>query len=1628
MDQDLSKQPLPESNSSEYKETQEQELTPEQQRELERTERRNALVQDGLQDLERGLDALNSPLMSALIQEEDSSSMEKGQKEGANNVAQGAGAVASTESGLTQEDSASYVGSVKDQNEVSAGTPVNVDLSLTEVKSIADEYFENFEQLQQNFDGFRIHRVDIYNWSGFNNNVKTVFFGGQNTLMTGDNGAGKSSVIDAITVLLYDLQKITFNQAAGAEKGERNLASYVWGLFKNDNSMGFKTEYGLRSSQPAVLSIISATFYNQTLDEYVVLLQGLSINKQKSSPDRYYYIGNRDFNLQEDVLPVKDTRELSKKLSVLGCERYNSFREYSARMQDLFGIRRTKVLDLFYKTISMKSISNISDFVRKQMLEDFSGEELVDDLIDRVEDLDGAYRAVEESKHQLEELEPIVEKGKAYAQIGERHLFLEECSEGASPYLYKKKADFLQADVKKHQERLEQLHKEQDLNKEKIKDIEQDLKIANQELVAQGGDRQNTIKKQIEQERKDRDRVFKSYTQHASCLQSIGLDVVNTPREFELLPKKLEKLQFELTKSKETYEANQLQISMDLEKFSMRERELSSEVQSLRTRKNNIPFTHVRVREQICNAIGCDERDLPFVGELIQIKDSEKVVWERAIEKVLHNYAISLLVTEDYYSDVVHYVNTHDIGMRLVFNRIKERDLQSSQSSSLSNAFGSRMSTIQQVGSNSLVRKLEFKQDPRFQGYLRQFLERNFNYVCTTSEQEYRSEATALMPSGLCKKGARNEKDDRRKSNNDFVLGWTNEEKLASLMQELSRVKVDTDSCRNNLRTIKEGLSTVGNKIVLIDRLREISSFSQIDVKTHDDILEKLHAELLEIQRTSDIIATLSKKIQELEHDKAELEAHQLITTAEYGKYQSRLEIDMREFKAASDMCTTVNTLKPEVVAELDRCIEDAMRVLHFIELDAGKIESLVHEVTEKFKGRLNELRTHESNLASELVNLQTRFASKYITLSRNLDSNRASAWVDFNTIYEKIKADDLPKYLDAFRHKLSTDTLDQFATLNAKFSSDRRAIEERIAQINEIMYEVDFNPNHYIRMVATDSKDLEIQQFRNDLKKCTRGSLEGFGFDAENQNTSVDEDSDDNQSTKQSSLDFSSFDFEKAEQKFLEVKALIDRLKGRSDSMDLDLKWRRKVTDVKQWFEFTASEHSREDDSQVDYYEDSGGKSGGQKEKLAYTVLASSIAYQYKSRQLRSNDRSFRFVVIDEAFGRSSPQSVDYALTLFDKFNLQLLVATPMQKLDVIEKFVNHVAFVFRNELTNESTILNYELKDYILKRKLKEEINKARALGKDKEANIILPSSKGDVALNANQVEKIVNELDDLIKSEQVRYTGPTHDKSDNGLKAKVKVDAEGNLIGSVCKSRAKSKAVETEQESLQSSTNEARHASDEQANFDKLQETQSLMSLVKKDIGELKAQFIPDDNAQAPSEIVTSAEPSEIDQGIAADSLATTRGVGLNTRNEYGQYMSIDEYRKRQDQERRQTQKQELAEAFDKLMELEKYDVSQHASLKKAEPQGEIIKLDEEPVDFSRLASSKGFDNDSDAEQGDELVIDAKSIQRENRSIKKWSKGMVDSNLNNKYKADPDAQIKPSRSLGELFGATDDDGDED
>ncbi|MDQ7062192.1 MAG: hypothetical protein Q9M43_14155 [Sulfurimonas sp.] len=78
------------------------------------------------------------------------------------------------------------------------------------------------------------------------------------------------------------------------------------------------------------------------------------------------------------------------------------------------GIKNEQALNLFYQTVSLKSIGNLTEFIRLHMLEKTDIDSKIDDLCSNFSELNHMHNLVLRAKRQIELLSPIDKEGKKY--------------------------------------------------------------------------------------------------------------------------------------------------------------------------------------------------------------------------------------------------------------------------------------------------------------------------------------------------------------------------------------------------------------------------------------------------------------------------------------------------------------------------------------------------------------------------------------------------------------------------------------------------------------------------------------------------------------------------------------------------------------------------------------------------------------------------------------------------------------------------------------------------------------------------------------------------------------------------------------------------------------------------------------------------------------------------------------------------------------------------------------------------------------------------------------------------------------------------------------------------------------
>ena len=164
--------------------------------------------------------------------------------------------------------------------------------------------------------GFRLQRVEVLNWGTFHKQVWGLDLSGNNALLTGDIGSGKSTFVDAVTALL--VPRANFNKAAGAATGERSLETYFFGRYKSERG-----EPGL-SSKPVSLrgadsySVLLCRFFNEALGQHVTLAQVFWAKAPQGPPNRLFVIADAQLSIKEHFAGFgADINTLHKRLRAM---------------------------------------------------------------------------------------------------------------------------------------------------------------------------------------------------------------------------------------------------------------------------------------------------------------------------------------------------------------------------------------------------------------------------------------------------------------------------------------------------------------------------------------------------------------------------------------------------------------------------------------------------------------------------------------------------------------------------------------------------------------------------------------------------------------------------------------------------------------------------------------------------------------------------------------------------------------------------------------------------------------------------------------------------------------------------------------------------------------------------------------------------------------------------------------------------------------------------------------------------------------------------------------------------------------------------------------------------------------
>lgn len=492
-------------------------------------------------------------------------------------------------------------------------------------------------------------KLRLINWHYFQN--ETICLKDSN-LFSGENGAGKSTILDAIQLVLTTNSK-KFNLAAN-EKSGRTLQSYVRGKTGEEGN-----EY-LR--QGAVISYIAIEFYEQEKNRSFVIGLKIESHDLESNLKKKWFCEEgtmEQLSFIVDNKPARDEQFRNNGKKVTFIQQTSAARE---KFKTRLGHLQDNFFELLAKSVAFKPMNNVKGFVSQFILPERTID--VNSLRDNIQSLKELQNTFEEMKKQVSSLEEIQ---NAYENI----LKFEEQIRIIDILMKIAERESKKYQITEQNKKIQMIEQSLSQNKQACAVLESDIENMNKRYISmqtalQSGENAlliNSIKSEIKDKQKDENVFLGNLSQLKEQLKRIktvlpavreyyqiqdisGLEYSEMPMENRnQLIVELENsfLQFENTLNDKLS-----QIRLEMKQLENAITELSKEIRNLESNR----ITYDRNVSALKTAIETEfsmrgiNSSVYILADLLEISDTD---WQNAVEGYLNTQRFYIIVEPAYY-------------------------------------------------------------------------------------------------------------------------------------------------------------------------------------------------------------------------------------------------------------------------------------------------------------------------------------------------------------------------------------------------------------------------------------------------------------------------------------------------------------------------------------------------------------------------------------------------------------------------------------------------------------------------------------------------------------------------------------------------------------------------------------------------------------------------------------------------------------------------------------------------------------------------------------------------------------------------------------------------------------------
>lgn len=1108
--------------------------------------------------------------------------------------------------------------------------------------------------------GYSLVRMEILNWGNFqdaqtidfrtNSEWGPLFQPAPAAAILGQNGSGKTSLIDGLMVTLLPFEQmvklgVTHDVESGGSGG-RSVRDYVLGKFSSSTGGSTIEAPNIYSRKSGCSMVLLQFQHNTQVNRFVTVGRAWWYQNFKLTDPNIFLLSHGLLAIKDlchnGLLP-KNHRELKERLANKDglTEVFDTAHAYFTSLSTIFGNVTKDDLKILNRAFYVKSITQIDQFIRENMLIETECP-LLEMLLKNVQNGREVAAKIETCSEKLrridsilKHIERLIQSAKTHQELNlQKRLFRvhgdwEKIYLGEAQLLdLEKLALELRTQLPFIQEEAKSLLSQWNHHRGLLADHEISGKLS-------------TVQLQISILNEKIQRCRQLRHDFENKLKVLGRKVPKTVVEAEFVEEFRAESKVLLARIPREEEV--------LDAFKQRRKDLLLESEYIKQECDHLTANRSFIARDLyqIKLDALQELDLPdehlcFVGEMIQIKEEFREENQRAIEACLEPIARNLLCHPDSLDRFTLWLNKKGLRSNITVKRITWDELKPVE-------FNLQLGTRQIL---SMLDVLPVNQSP-FHYYLKKWLWGSFDYTVVESKELKRCDGRAVTPEGIVKSDPRT----MRKLRKDFrySLGWDTRYQIELMTKRLLEINELFQRCDQDLLEQQKLLKMLREQIQIVESLQSIETYEFVK-------LQSLEEQMNQFQVLQKELASKDRDYQELREREQKLQVAYQEKLSDYhrGKArQEKIEADVENLKKVlpemkSSLFTGAvwNSLITSFGSE-QLLIDD----LHALTKKRNRVGSLA-QLEQRIDDEVDRLQRQRedviSGLSRELNDYRRVFEESNVHFSAPTIDQTESFYSEWKSLRDYLEGTELLQAKEKFRAYFDRVLIDSIKNAINELKSQSVAIERNIDAINSVLklsnFEDLLSEKRYLKIIHQASQDDRIRRYKKKIKEMEKVLLPSYRSLSAEVSTEI-----------------------------------MGTVEGFVEYLMNDPSERNFVTDVRNHFQFCVHSLRREEEAEDTVVEVFTGarndaKSSAQTTHLAYTLLASSLAYRFKFNDPVAGKDTLRLIVLDEFGGKFDNEKPKDVVKLLEDMGFQTIFVSPMSKAELLAESISQIIFIYKS------------------------------------------------------------------------------------------------------------------------------------------------------------------------------------------------------------------------------------------------------------------------------------------------------------------------------------------------------------